>query len=353
MRAFAESCKRRAMEAIGTPDIYRDVLFMFVGSALWGLILIAALALPYWVVKLRTHVTEEDQRGDLSFYLLMALFLIVGATFAEFRPISMVFLGTGFSWSSPAQTAFSQVEEKLGDAVMIAGLIAIGVDRYVKGKLLTEVARDVLSFAAGHDLPPALKQRVSGLIRVPYYRRDFQMRLTLAPLDNGLVRVTMRTRYIVYNLTDASPPYVVKTAIEKSVWSSEEPSRLLKLELSGSENWSIFSNTLPQWKDQPSDKAYLEYGKETSLSPAGGVPLKVKTKRSSVYPQSWYYVLDILDTTADLTIITDHYPNFTWQVEVPQRSVRRDPHGTRWPCPGVYLPGQFVRITWTRDEGTR
>jgi hypothetical protein len=337
---------------MNTQNIYNDTFFLFLGATIWVLaLLLLFILIPRYFLKrtrafLKTNTDADLDESDTGFYVRIALIVLLGIIFAEFKPISST-LARIFDPSPPSKDGLFEIEDKLGDAIMIAGLITLGVDRYMKRKLLGEVARDVLSFAAGHDLPPELKRRVSTLIRVPYYRNDFTIQLTPTILNNGFVRIMMTTTYSVQNLTDMTPDYPVRTAIEQSL-NKNEPSQLLEMKLSGSENLCISANDLPKWNAQNQNDAYLAYEHSTQLLPAGGTALTVRTKRSSVYPENWYYILDILDTTANCAIITDDLVNFDWGVEVPLGHTRGDRQGSNWPCPGVYLPGQFVRISWAR-----
>ena len=282
--------------------------------------------------------TEERQ-----FYVLIAGLVGLGVVFAMITPIAsaLQFIAhTTFGW-------VAEVEERLGDALIIAGILAFAVDRFMKGQLLAEVTRDVLSFAAGHALPDGLKERVNGLIRLPYARNSFTMCLVLTPLAReGFVRVTMHTTYVVSNLTGEPRRYLVKSAIEKSPWHDEiEPGRLISVKISGPTTQEFDAAQLPGL--QPG-QTQLAFSTGVDLPKKGGAPLVVETVRSAVYRDSWYYILDFVDTTEVVTIITKPVPGIRRNVNVPQLEVQPVPQGDAWPCGGVYLPGQFVRISWTR-----
>jgi hypothetical protein len=323
----------------------------------FALLVMAALMLIFLYQNAPPDARDTAaRRRDRHFYLLVAGLLVVGGALVVVTPGAWVFeymLRAAFPRMQLPHTELLEVEHRLGDALMIAGILAFGVDRYVKGQLLAEVARDVLSFAAGHALSDGLKGRVNDLLAVPYYRRNFQLRLVLTPLDrNGFVRVTMFTRYEVLSLTGEPRKYEVKTAIEESPWSDLEAGRLLGVDVSGPVSATFPARRMPQWRP---GLGHIEFSTEVDLPARGGTPLIVETRRSAVYRESWSYLLDFVDTTEDVTIITetvvaDPQLNFRWSVNIPQREVQPVQQAGRWPCPGVYLPGQFVRIIWTKEQ---
>jgi hypothetical protein len=76
----------------------------------------------------------------------------------------------------------SSLRAELGGALFIAFILALLVDSYIKNRLVTEVAEDVLAFAAGHFLPAKTKNHVQNLIQSPWHRPRFEMRFSLVPL---------------------------------------------------------------------------------------------------------------------------------------------------------------------------
>ncbi len=153
---------------------------------------------------------------ELYFYIFVSVLFCLG-----------VFLSVPRYWPLPVRRILNRLPdslpEKLGDAFIIACILAIGVDEFVTYKLFEEATRDVLSFAAGHLLPPNARIVVSNLIKAPFIRDDLKLRIRLEPLCNQrsneteLVRLTLLTDYVVENLTGSPVSCPFRTSIEKSM----------------------------------------------------------------------------------------------------------------------------------------
>ena len=96
---------------------------------------------------------------------------------------------------------FLPLRDKLGEAFLIAAILAVIVDPFLKGELLEEVSKEALSFAAGYVLPDPLKTLLKRIIKVPYIRERFRMTLSLSDIPNhpSFIRLTMHTSYDVVN----------------------------------------------------------------------------------------------------------------------------------------------------------
>lgn len=237
----------------------------------------------------------------------------------------------------------SALREKLGDAFIIAGILAMVVDKYLKRNLLVEVMRDALSFAAGHTLPSPIKSTITDMIRTPYARKGFKIRFTLTDLPDHpqYIKMIMHTSYDVVNLTARKQGYTVRTAIDKSYLNMRD-SELLALGISGSTCISFGDSELRA--NRKVDSHYYYYDHKVTLEPRGGTMLHVETTRSIVYPDRWFYVLDVLQLTMGIEVQV-RKDRFTWDADFGAYHERCS-CSTGWACSGVYLPGQFVRVTW-------
>jgi hypothetical protein len=243
------------------------------------------------------------------------------------------------------------LREKFGDAFLIAAVLAAIVDRYLKLHLLKEVQRDALSFAAGHMLPDSIKYRIADLIKVPYARKNFEMRLELVSISAGEVKLILYTSYDVVNFTNQRQDYEVQSSIEKGYGPLLRDAQLEDVAVSGSATFHRSgTQLLPGHRDvNDRDDDYLRFTRRVKLGPINTPLLRVETRRSIIYPESWFYVLDILELTLGIKIATERATEFNWRVhfgERPQSGTRTAPG--LWTHSGVHLPGQFVRIAWTK-----
>jgi hypothetical protein len=242
----------------------------------------------------------------------------------------------------------TDLPEKLGGELIVACVLALVVDRYIKKKFAEEVTRDLLSFAAGHSLEDSIRKKISELIRAAYVRRNFVIQFRLEDVATDLVRVTMTTTYEVKNLADDRPRYAVRSSIEASRWSMVERPMLREFKLRGSSRWALAGEKLHQRTRQ--EGPYLFFQRRVHLEPVDGRALEVHTVRSAVYPRDWYYVLDLLGPaiTIGVTVEVDRVADFEWHVHFGAGDdLMTQPAATIWAHSGVHLPGQFVRVTWS------
>lgn len=242
--------------------------------------------------------------------------------------------------------------EKLGDACIIAAILAIIVDPYLKGKLLEEVSKEALSFAAGYVLPDPLKKLLNKIIKVPYIREKFQITLSLSDLPDNprFVRLTMHTSYDVVNQIDLPVKCSIRTAIERGRWPSIGESELLAFEITGLSSPIRLGTADLRWKQTNDNKyPYIFYDQEITLPAAGKGVVHVETTRSTVYPESWFYVLDLLDVTIGIDVELGNETEFEWHVDFGHERIASETPRHRKHS-GAFLPGNFARITWTRKE---
>lgn len=285
-------------------------------------------------------------RRKLFFRLLLFLLFIAGLVLLELPTIAT--LGN----ATLKMKIVGDLCEKFGEALIIAAILAAIVDPYLKGELLERVTRDSLSFAAGHTLPEPVKNEITRMIRVPYTRSGFEMAFNLSEIPGhpGFVKLTMYTSYDVENRTGDWGTYTIRTAIELPRGPELVPpeiaqSALLALNVTGPTRIEMDEKELRLL--QKSDGTYFYYEKEVALPPEGLQHIHVETLRSIVYPENWFYVLDILEITIGVVIVLGNQDKFLWRVHFGAHGEAEHLLG-RSKHPGVHLPGHFARITWTK-----
>ena len=106
---------------------------------------------------------------------------------------------------------------KVGDALVIAGVIAALVDRAVKRDLLSEFAADISHHIVGHMLPPALREHVRRYLRVEVVRKSWIIDYEIEPQNDpvGFVKVTTRSTYEMENCSAGPAKYKHEFSVEQ------------------------------------------------------------------------------------------------------------------------------------------
>lgn len=124
--------------------------------------------------------------------------------------------GTGLPWREVART--------LGDGVLIAGILALAVDPFLKKQLLHEASRGIFKHMLGFDHEPEVKNRLEEIVfKTKLYARDRRIHCKIEPLetDTSKVRLTVTQSWSVDNPTAKAISYPVGLAFEQS----ERPSK--------------------------------------------------------------------------------------------------------------------------------
>jgi hypothetical protein len=317
------------------------------------------------VSRLWLEMTLGFALGASVIILCIRLLLLIGLFYgllALIFGIGLLLISPGLfhcAWPvSGGEGIFDCVEraglfEKLGGELIVAVVLALVVDQFIKRKFAEEVTKDLLTFAAGHTLENPIRQKIADLIRTSYVRKNFSLKCELSDVPGraDLIRLTMTTEYEVHNLTDSVTRYRVRSSIEDTRWMDVEAPALKEFKLTGSTRFTLAGATLLQKSIR--EGPYVIYQRTVLLEPQGRTALKVQTERSAVYPHDWFYVLDILGPaiTIGLTVNVERTRDYEWHVHFGAgEDLVEHPEPTRWVHPGVHMPGQFVRLTWTRKN---
>lgn len=92
----------------------------------------------------------------------------------------------------------------IGEGLVVAGVLAVTVDWYLKEHLTTAVIRNVSPYLMGADLPEVLKDEIHALCVTEVIRRDLELDFifTELPGEPDFVVVTTKVQYRFDNLSD-------------------------------------------------------------------------------------------------------------------------------------------------------
>jgi hypothetical protein len=231
----------------------------------------------------------------------------------------------------------------LGEALLIAGFIAVTVDQYVKKRLLWETSHDIAKYLIGYNLPPEVQDQIHLLMGTALVRRDFRHTYMFEEVD-GRIKLTVRGEYKIENCSNTDQPYTPHLDFEK-----HEEAVLIEFRCdSADENARDLKG--PEAQESDGQKPIVNFSlKEIKVQPV---------RRGITYNVSYKFFR--LVKPADSDLIAFHGPTIgvTISAECPNRLVF-DGGGdatikttNRWEYTSIFLKGQHLHPRWSpRDAG--
>jgi hypothetical protein len=97
---------------------------------------------------------------------------------------------------------WGHTSEGIGEALIIAGVLGLTVDAYIKEHLLEEASQDIAKYLYGYQLPPELQSTVKDLMCTTRVTRDFHLHYELSRIkeEPGKVLVETTLTYQAQNI---------------------------------------------------------------------------------------------------------------------------------------------------------
>jgi len=231
----------------------------------------------------------------------------------------------------------------LGEALLIAGLLAFIVDRGIKNRL----ARDALSYMVGWEVPDSLREAIREIVRLPCMRRGFVVTYSIEKCDvPGFVCLTSQTQFAVHNLTRRKQSYQYRSRVESL--------KFAELVKQGKSNATVYMKTgisATDWDNDPLPEAKddgdsIERSRTVDITANG--ECWFRTERVQYYPENFFAVLDLLAPACEgITVRVQTKRAFRVAVHFGgEGEVTEDKSKNEWTHAGVLLPGQHVRLSW-------
>lgn len=247
---------------------------------------------------------------------------------------------------------------KIGDAMIIAVILTLIVDRAAKATLLKEFALDISGHIIGWHLPQVLRDHLQKYLTLDIIRREWRVAYELTELSDqpGFVRIEEWIQTDLENLSASEQNTVIMMEIERSwfpkagesrineMWFDDQcyypdPTGSTKLETDAQFIRVAKKVCLPSHKADPEKRFSAQVKDETFHATIGMCPM--------------FFLFPVLKT-----MITVHYPS-TLRVdllltfgEVETESVRQDRQGegntaiVSWVIDTPILPGQGFVLQW-------
>jgi hypothetical protein len=250
--------------------------------------------------------------------------------------VALLYFGSAF---------LGHAAEGIGEALIIAGVLALTVDSYVKEHLLKEASQDIAMYLVGYQLPAEIQGTIKDLMSTNLVDRDVHLhyQLSLPKQSPGKVLAEVTLTYYVDNISNKKCSYKQRVYqhntfspafLELRCDSNDEQGKYhlgvpeLSLQLTGKEGEFVAEVSGPQIQLRPR---------------SGNFRYQFTAKFTLLYPQDFsdFFVFD--DPTIGV-IITAGYPD---ELEFIGPS---DPSNiNRWEYPRVFFGGEQLQCSGARS----
>ncbi|PYT79887.1 MAG: hypothetical protein DMG40_14760 [Acidobacteria bacterium] len=227
----------------------------------------------------------------------------------------------------------------IGEAAVIAALLMLLVDPFLKARLLKEAARDIFEYLLGFDQQPQLKERLKRLVfDTKLFRKNFNGRYKLVP-QADFMQIEMEFDFELVNPTEEAIEFQYKIDFEQA----ENP-RLDSVTLVSSEKNYAWRPTLQTKEDEP--WVLQGFADPVEIQPASkGISYRFDGKCAVSYPLSFYYAQHFGYPTIGVTI-TIEYPE-TLEVDAAPTPSHE---GNVWRYERLFMPGDHISIRWKQTK---
>jgi len=238
-------------------------------------------------------------------------------------------------WKFPADYFLHSI----GEAAVIAALLMLLVDPFLKARLLKEAARDIFEYLLGFAHQPQLRERLRRLVfDTKLFRKNFNARYKLIP-QADFIQIDMEFDFELVNPTQETLEFEYKIDFEQA----ENP-RLDSLTLISSEKSYEWRPTLQSKEDEPS--VLQGFADPVKIHPASkGISYRFGGRCAVSYPLSFYYAQHFGYPTIGVTVTIEH-PQ-TLEVDAAPTPAHE---GSVWRYERLFMPGDHINIRWRQTK---
>jgi hypothetical protein len=152
------------------------------------------------------HGEMEVTEKDVKFLVILGVFAALGFAIV-----------TGTHFLPDYAILRRSLALALGEALIVASILGLTVDRYLKGYLIRTASLDVYKYLVGYNLPEEIKERLQSLMGTVFIRRNWQIAYTLTPIesDSDEVIIDVRYRFELENISNTVQTYRQRIQAEK------------------------------------------------------------------------------------------------------------------------------------------
>ncbi len=229
----------------------------------------------------------------------------------------------------------------LADAILIAGILALGVDPLLKRDLLTEASRGIFVHLLGFEHHPQVKDKLKQIVfETKLLRNRFSNTVTIEPRDEAfLITVDYETEII--NATNTTVPY--EPFIEWNAAQSPTVSRMTFVATDGSEASDEVNVELKE--NEPGMLSAKLSKVDMKPHSRGGVAYHGSGRYT--FRSKHGYMLQYMGLPT-LTVIFRVIVPEGYEVSASKAAVHT---GNYWEYSGIRMSGEHISLRWKKVGG--
>lgn len=248
----------------------------------------------------------------------------------------------------------------LGHALIVAGILGLTVDYYVKRHLVKEAARDIDKYLLGYALPPELQEKIREVRETKVVRRNFVCTYTISPSDSEKkIKLEAHLTFEVENITSGLQDYTQELALDEhnspviALMCCETNDKSQKYCLEGS---ALAKQIAEFTKANPGAATVEVSAKKVELQPKSRysyLNYKFHARYSQTCPEigSEYFRFDQpYIPTIGVSIVVNHPKGFAINFPPERKPEKVEPGKAEWSDSKVFLRGEIITIWWRPEE---
>lgn len=296
------------------------------------------------------------------FYLVIAGMFIVGLTLRFAIPGYVEARWPRITPNRP----FIDTIAGVGEALIVAALLAGVVDPYVKLRLGKEVGREIAKETAGEHLPEELRKELEGMQDIKLYMRNMTVDCTLAYVreSDGLLKWHMTMHYEVENASWRPRPFEHRLAItDEEVKEAQMKIIEVAHNINGSRKYRLrgTDREFTAMCDEKLPLTVFTYAYPTQIRSTRCGPIdkcEYFTTTERLVPSAEIQVIQVSLPTIGVTLTVRHPPNVKIETSLehidgcypdsPEGEV--DGEVSRWRSDRAYLSNEHLWVMYERRE---
>jgi hypothetical protein len=237
-----------------------------------------------------------------------------------------------------------ELAHSLGHALVIAAILSLTVDQYVKWRVLREVTSDISKYLIGYRLPEQLQDRIRSIMQTKWILRNFQVRIRITPRPGTKLEADVTIRESVQNITSETQDYGDFISFSKL-----EKNKVTELRCDGGSREANYHFGEAEIQ-RVEDSGQIRYAAQrVRIPPIADADREFQFSKRYLVSHTYASreVLTFREPTIGADIQITDCPNDLKFYLVPPAD--QEAH-RRWTYNRLFLPGEQIIIQWEREE---